>query len=151
MFTSIEETEIRLKEAAYICSTEIATVVFLSAYGGMVSLAQWLLFGVAGFAVGNLVADSGRGIPRERLQRILEPTFSEKGGRVGMGLGLATSANVVHEILHQWAAYIGLSIYAVLLIVLIRLRPQGVFGTHELSDLFVRRKYRDETEGSSHG
>ena len=27
-----------------------ATVVFLSAYGGMVSLAQWLLFGVAGFA-----------------------------------------------------------------------------------------------------
>ena len=31
MFTSIEETEIRLKDAAYICSSEIATVVFLSA------------------------------------------------------------------------------------------------------------------------
>lgn len=39
-----------------------ATVVFLSAYGGMVSLAQWLIFGVAGFAVGNVVADSGRGL-----------------------------------------------------------------------------------------
>jgi len=31
MFTSIEETERRLKDAAYICSSEIATVVFLSA------------------------------------------------------------------------------------------------------------------------
>jgi branched-chain amino acid transport system permease protein len=39
-----------------------ATIVFLSAYGGMVSLAQWLIFGVAGFAVGNVVADSGRGL-----------------------------------------------------------------------------------------
>ena len=39
-----------------------ATIVFLSAYGGMVSLAQWLLFGVAGFVVGNVVAESGRGM-----------------------------------------------------------------------------------------
>lgn len=39
-----------------------ASLIFLSAYGGMVSLAQWLIFGVAGFAVGNLVADSGRGM-----------------------------------------------------------------------------------------
>jgi len=39
-----------------------ATLVFLSAYGGMVSLAQWLIFGVAGFAVGNVVAESGRGL-----------------------------------------------------------------------------------------
>jgi len=31
VFTTIEETEKRLKEAGYICSTEIATVVFLSA------------------------------------------------------------------------------------------------------------------------
>jgi len=31
MFTSIEQTESRLREAAYICSAEIATVVFLSA------------------------------------------------------------------------------------------------------------------------
>lgn len=39
-----------------------STIVFLSAYGGMVSLAQWLIFGVAGFAVGNMVAESGRGL-----------------------------------------------------------------------------------------
>ncbi len=39
-----------------------STIVFLSAYGGMVSLAQWLIFGVAGFAVGNVVAESGRGL-----------------------------------------------------------------------------------------
>ncbi len=39
-----------------------STIVFLSAYGGMDSLAQWLIFGVAGFAVGNVVAESGRGL-----------------------------------------------------------------------------------------
>ena len=39
-----------------------STIVFLSAYGGMDSLAQWLIFGIAGFAVGNLVAESGRGL-----------------------------------------------------------------------------------------
>ncbi|MDX2380118.1 MAG: branched-chain amino acid ABC transporter permease [Acidimicrobiia bacterium] len=39
-----------------------SSLVFLSAYGGMVSLAQWLMFGVAGFVVGNVVAESGRGL-----------------------------------------------------------------------------------------
>ncbi len=39
-----------------------SSLVFLSAYGGMVSLAQWLLFGVAGFVVGNMVGVSGRGL-----------------------------------------------------------------------------------------
>ena len=33
-----------------------ATIVFLSAYGGMVSLAQWLLFGVAGFVEAGSVS-----------------------------------------------------------------------------------------------
>jgi branched-chain amino acid transport system permease protein len=36
-----------------------SSIVFLSAYGGMVSLAQWLLFGVAGFMVGNAVGEAG--------------------------------------------------------------------------------------------
>lgn len=36
-----------------------ATIIFLSAYGGMVSLAQWLLYGVAGFMVGNAVGEAG--------------------------------------------------------------------------------------------
>jgi branched-chain amino acid transport system permease protein len=39
-----------------------SSLIFLAAYGGMVSLAQWLIFGVAGFAIGNMVADSGRGL-----------------------------------------------------------------------------------------
>jgi branched-chain amino acid transport system permease protein len=39
-----------------------SSIVFLSAYGGMDSLAQWLIFGIAGFAIGNLVAASGRGL-----------------------------------------------------------------------------------------
>lgn len=36
-----------------------ASLIFLTAYGGMVSLAQTALLGVAGFTVGNLVASDG--------------------------------------------------------------------------------------------
>jgi len=36
-----------------------ATIVFLSAYGGMISLAQLLFFGIAGFMFGNAALESG--------------------------------------------------------------------------------------------
>ncbi len=36
-----------------------STIAFLSAYGGMVSLAQLLMFGIAGFMVGNAVGEAG--------------------------------------------------------------------------------------------
>lgn len=36
-----------------------ATIVFLSAYGGMISLAQLLFFGISGFMFGNAVLESG--------------------------------------------------------------------------------------------
>ena len=39
-----------------------SSIVFLSSYVGMVSLAQFLLVGVAGFTIGNCVADSGKGL-----------------------------------------------------------------------------------------
>ena len=39
-----------------------ASIVFLSSYVGMVSLAQYLLAGVAGFTVGNCVAEAGKGL-----------------------------------------------------------------------------------------
>jgi branched-chain amino acid transport system permease protein len=36
-----------------------ASLVFLASYGGMVSLAQLLMFGIAGFMIGNFVAETG--------------------------------------------------------------------------------------------
>jgi branched-chain amino acid transport system permease protein len=36
-----------------------SSLVFLSAYGGMVSLAQLLMFGISGFMIGNFVAETG--------------------------------------------------------------------------------------------
>ena len=45
------------------------------------------------------VADSGRGIPKDRLQHIFEPNFAQKDARVGLSLGLATSYNIVRK--HQ--------------------------------------------------
>jgi branched-chain amino acid transport system permease protein len=44
---------------ALILGLAASTLVFLSAYGGMVSLAQLLMYGVAGFAIGNAVAAEG--------------------------------------------------------------------------------------------
>jgi branched-chain amino acid transport system permease protein len=45
-----------------ILAIAAASIVFLFRYGGMTSLAQFLIFGVAGFMVGNAVADSGKGL-----------------------------------------------------------------------------------------
>jgi branched-chain amino acid transport system permease protein len=42
-----------------ILAIAAASIVFLFRYGGMVSLGQFLIFGVAGFMVGNAVGDSG--------------------------------------------------------------------------------------------
>jgi branched-chain amino acid transport system permease protein len=39
-----------------------ASLIFLSAYGGMVSLAQTSLYGISGFVVGNVVANSSKGL-----------------------------------------------------------------------------------------
>jgi signal transduction histidine kinase len=45
------------------------------------------------------IADTGRGIPRERLQRIFDPVISRKEERVGMGMGLSLSYSIVAQ--HQ--------------------------------------------------
>ena len=43
---------------ALILGLVASTIIFLSAYGGMVSLAQLLAYGVAGFVIGNCVPES---------------------------------------------------------------------------------------------
>ena len=44
---------------ALILGLAASTLIFLAAYGGMVSLAQLLMYGVAGFVIGNAVAEEG--------------------------------------------------------------------------------------------
>ncbi len=41
------------------------------------------------------IADTGKGIRADLLARIFEPGFTTKGGRVGMGLGLAISRQII--------------------------------------------------------
>ncbi len=41
------------------------------------------------------ISDTGRGISPEHLAEIFEPGFTTKGGRVGMGLGLAITHQIV--------------------------------------------------------
>ena len=43
------------------------------------------------------IKDNGRGISPDRLQAIFEPSFSNKESRVGMGLGLALSLNIMRK------------------------------------------------------
>src|SRR5205085_9605947 len=46
-----------------------ASLIFLSAYCGMVSLAQTALFGIAGFILGNVVTKGGPGGTSKGLDR----------------------------------------------------------------------------------
>ena len=41
------------------------------------------------------IADTGKGIPAENLQRIFNPFFTTKGGGKGTGLGLSIAASIV--------------------------------------------------------
>ena len=52
----------RVMTRTLIFGLAASTIVFLSAYGGMDSLGQWLILGIAGFAYGNMVTESGRGL-----------------------------------------------------------------------------------------
>ncbi len=43
------------------------------------------------------VEDTGVGIPPENIERVFEPGFTTKSGRVGMGLGLLISSQIVER------------------------------------------------------
>lgn len=43
------------------------------------------------------ISDTGRGIPPDTLERLFEPGFTTKGDRVGMGLGLAISRQIIDQ------------------------------------------------------
>jgi two-component system, NtrC family, sensor kinase len=43
------------------------------------------------------VEDTGTGVSRENLERIFEPGFTTKSGRISMGLGLAITREVVQQ------------------------------------------------------
>lgn len=53
-----------------------ASLIFLSAYGGMVSLAQTALFGLAGVIIGNLATEGGEGGTSKGLHLGWDPTVS---------------------------------------------------------------------------
>lgn len=53
-----------------------ASLIFLSAYGGMISLAQTALMGIAGYALGNMVSKGGAGGETKGLLLGWDPTLS---------------------------------------------------------------------------
>ena len=60
----------------YIFGIAAASLIFLSAYGGMVSLAQTALMGIAGYVVGNLVTKGGAGGETKGLILGWDPTLA---------------------------------------------------------------------------
>ena len=53
-----------------------ASLIFLSAYGGMISLTQTALMGIAGYAIGNMVSQGGAGGESKGLALGWDPTVS---------------------------------------------------------------------------
>ena len=53
-----------------------ASLIFLSAYGGMISLTQTALMGIAGYAIGNTVSKGGAGGESKGLALGWDPTVS---------------------------------------------------------------------------
>jgi branched-chain amino acid transport system permease protein len=60
----------------FIFGMAAASLVFLSAYGGMVSLAQTALFGIAGIIFGNLATEGGPGGTSKGLHLGWDPTLA---------------------------------------------------------------------------
>jgi branched-chain amino acid transport system permease protein len=61
---------------ALIFGMGAASLIFLSAYGGMISLAQTALMGIAGYALGNMVSQGGAGGESKGLLLGWDPTVS---------------------------------------------------------------------------
>ena len=59
--------------------------------GGTITIATW----ATDDRIHVKVSDTGAGIPPENLERIFEPGFTTRDGRVGMGLGLLISSQIV--------------------------------------------------------
>ncbi len=60
----------------FIFGIAACSLIFLSAYGGMISLAQTALMGIAGYIVGNLVTERVPGGETKGLTLGLDPTVS---------------------------------------------------------------------------
>jgi branched-chain amino acid transport system permease protein len=60
----------------FIFGIAAASLIFLSAYGGMISLAQTALMGIAGYVVGNLVTKGGAGGETKGLVLGWDPTLA---------------------------------------------------------------------------
>jgi branched-chain amino acid transport system permease protein len=61
---------------ALIFGMGAASLIFLSAYGGMISLAQTALMGIAGYALGNMVSQAGAGGESKGLALGWDPTVA---------------------------------------------------------------------------
>lgn len=60
----------------FIFGIAAASLIFLFAYGGMISLAQTALMGISGYILGNLVTQSGIGGESKGLVLGLDPTLA---------------------------------------------------------------------------
>lgn len=61
---------------ALIVGIAAASMIFLAAYGGMISLAQTMLMGSAGFMIGNMVTKGGAGGETKGLTLGWDPTLA---------------------------------------------------------------------------
>jgi branched-chain amino acid transport system permease protein len=83
----------------FIMGTAAASLIFLSAYGGMVSLSQTALYGISGFIVGNLATKGGAGGETKGLHLGWDPTIAVVVAivlttAIGLVLGLVSARSL---------------------------------------------------------
>jgi branched-chain amino acid transport system permease protein len=74
----------------FIFGIAAASLIFLSAYGGMISLAQTAMMGVAGYVVGNLVTKGGAGGETKGLILGWDPTLA-----LVLAIGITTAIGLI--------------------------------------------------------
>jgi branched-chain amino acid transport system permease protein len=74
----------------FIFGIAAASLIFLSAYGGMISLAQTALMGIAGYLLGNMVTERGPGGQSKGLTLGWDPTLS-----LVLAIAIATAIGLV--------------------------------------------------------
>lgn len=95
-FTDLRKIRVRAGEIIQIFSNVVCNAIDAMPIGGFLSIRTTRIVRMNGDAIQVVVADQGRGIRREHLDKVFEPFFTTKGN-LGTGIGLWVARQLVER------------------------------------------------------